>query len=104
MSSNGDSLGVNPGHCFQKSQGCHHIIELLRCKQYELQVLPSLFVLALLLATQSVLHVWRLVSRRTVASPKRIEECVAVLNEKGRQHGSRLPDRHPCRLVGCSTS
>src|SRR5215831_21051996 len=104
MSSNCDSLGVNPRHCFQEGQGCHHIIQVVRCKQNELQMLASLFALGFLLATQDVLHVWRLAGRRTVTSPKGVEECITVVNEKGREHSGCLRDRHPCCLVGSSTS
>src|SRR5215469_4408947 len=104
MSSNGDSLAVNPRHCFQEGQGCRHILELVRCQQDKLQVLASFFALGFLFATQDVLHVWRLASRGTVTSSKRIKECVTVLHEKRREHSSRLRDRHPCRLIGSSTS
>src|SRR5438034_2837653 len=104
MAGDSDSVRIDPWLCFQQSQRCHHIIELVGCQQHELQVLTGFLSFRFLLATQDILHEWCLAGGRTMTSPKRIEKRVAVLDEKWSQNAGCLRDRHPCGVVSIRTS
>jgi hypothetical protein len=56
-----NTLGVDSRCRFQERQSSHHIVEVTRGAQHELQMLASFLPIRCFLALQHVLHEWALV-------------------------------------------
>src|ERR1051326_900206 len=99
MTDYGNPTTINPGYCPQEFQSCHHIIELLRRKQHELQMLTSIVSLRIFFAMQHVLQKWSLAAGWTMTAPKSVQKRISALEEEWCQYISRLGNRHSRGVV-----
>ena len=77
---------------------------MVRRHQDKLQALSSLLSLGSFLALQKVLHEGRLIGGEALTAAEETQERVAVFNEDGREHRSRVGDRQLTRMCAIRTS